>query len=370
MTKKDRVIAAIEHRTPDRIPTSDSFWEDTISAWHSQGLPSDKPMHELFGFDIVNLSIDASPAFRPELLQEEMINDETYRIFKDRMGYVAKKIKGKSRTLEFLSYPAQDRDSWNEMKNRFELNSSKIARIDNVIFPFRLDSAPSWSDVKRKIEEYRRQGYYLLAGTYGPHEATWRFHGFTETLMDLALDPELISDIAGTYVNFLLDVIQRCLDEGISFDGFIMIDDIAGKNGMLFSPEKWREIYKPLVAKLGSFLRENNLHFWIHCCGNSEAVFRDFIECGLQVLNPLEVKSGLDVAELKENYGDDLTFFGNIDVMAMAKSDPIFIEKEIQRKLGAFKKGGYIYHSDHSIPPEITLERYKQISEFIKKYGS
>ncbi len=78
MTKKKRVIAAIEHRSPDRLPTSDSFWQDTLSLWTEQGLPQNGPVHEIFDFDIVNLSIDASPGFTPELLNEENIDDETY----------------------------------------------------------------------------------------------------------------------------------------------------------------------------------------------------------------------------------------------------------------------------------------------------
>lgn len=149
-----------------------------------------------------------------------------------------------------------------------------------------------------------------------------------------------------------------------------MIDDIASTNGLLISPETWRKIYKPLEAKLGHFLFQNKIHFWLHYCGNAEVLFDDYIECGIQAINPLEAKSGLNVVKLKEKYGNRLTFFGNIDVQKMSMLDKNVIENEIKNKLSLFKNGGYIYHSDHSIPPEVSFERYKFVMDLVNKYGS
>ena len=88
------------------------------------------------------------------------------------------------------------------------------------------------------------------------------------------------------------------------------------------------------------------------------------------IINPLEAKSGLNVAELKEKYGNKLAFFGNIDVQKMSSQDKNVVEDEIKNKLSLFRNGGYIYHSDHSIPPEVSFERYKFVMDLVKKYGS
>ena len=241
--------------------------------------------------------------------------------------------------------------------------------IDDIGFPFRLDPAPSWDIVRRKIEQVRDLNYYVLASAYGPHEAAWRLHGFTETLIDISTEPEFISEIASVYVDSVINTLQMCCDKGMKPDGYLMVEDVAFTQGMLFSPNSWRKIYKPYIQKLGKYLKKTGIHFWMHSCGNCEPIFNDLIECGLEVLNPLEAKSGLDVCQLKEEYGTRLCFYGNIDVRSMVKNTPE-CEHEIKRKLLCFKQGGgYIYHSDHSIPPEVSLAQYYKVLEFVRRYG-
>jgi len=366
MTKRERVICAIHHRTPDRIPVNDSFWEDTRSRWTAEGLPPDVVLRDYFDFDIADFSIDASPGFDAKLLSEE----GEFFTLQDRFGYVARKTKGKSRTIDYISYPVPDRNSWTTVKQMFQTKkTNECSLIDEIGFPFRFDQVPAWEQARRKFETIRAGDYYVLASAYGPHEATWRLHGFTETLMDIVMDTEFIVEIASTYVDSLINTLQCCIEKGFASDGFWMVDDIAATRGMLFSPDHWRQIYKPLVHKLGSFLNDAGINFWMHSCGNCEPIFDDLIECGLQVINPLEAKSGLDVCNLKRKYGDRLCFYGNIDVRNMS-GDAGECESEIKRKLSCFKQGGgYLYHSDHSIPPEVSLTQYRRVMEFVRKYG-
>lgn len=364
MTGRERVIAAIERTGPDRVPMFDAFWEDTLTRWHSEGLPVDAAPHEYFSFDITDMGIDSSPRFTPELIGE----DNEFYTFRDRFGYVAKKYRGKSRTLDFLSHPVASRDDWRQVRGMFTMSDDNRARIDIEKFPFRLTPEPTWDESYHRYRELRDTGRFILASAYGPHEAVWRMRGYTETLMDLALDPALIGEMAETYVDFLIGVIDRCLNESIAFDGFFAIDDVAATRGMLFSPDMWRSIYKPLYRKLGSFLHERGRYFFLHCCGNAEAIFPDLIECGLDVIQPLEAKSGLDVRDLKQRYGDRLIFFGNIDVRTLAGPKEA-IAAEIQAKLSAFPWGGYIYHSDHSIPPEVSLDNYRYALQIVRNGG-
>jgi uroporphyrinogen decarboxylase len=190
--------------------------------------------------------------------------------------------------------------------------------------------------------------------------------------MDLVTDPDFVIDMASTYMELLIAVLQRCLEEGIKPDGVFLIEDLAYTMGMLMSPRSWRQIFKPLVHQLGQFLSANGIDFWMHCCGNAEAIFEDLIDCGLQVIQPLEAKSGLDVRELRKTYGDRLTFWGNIDVINMANGTDEEIDEEIRTKIMPFVAGGggYIYHSDHSVPPEVSYERYQLVLDLVRKYGA
>ena len=91
----------------------------------------------------------------------------------------------------------------------------------------------------------------------------------------------------------------------------------------------------------------------------------------LDCLNPLEAKAGMDLIQLKKQYGNNLAFMGGIDVQAMAAADPKVIEEEISAKIPiAMEGGGYIYHSDHSVPNDVSFNQYKRVMDLVLKYGA
>lgn len=366
MKSRDRVIAAIERQPADRIPIYDSFWQDTLDRWRQEGFEQDANPEDFFDFDIHVMGVDTSPRFEPELLKEE---GEMITI-RDRFGYVVKKEKNKSRTMLFLSHPVTTWQEWQAVKDRFQIDPAAPARVGYNPFPFQLEMGTSWQKVHADYSQLRQKNKYILGSAYGPHEAILRLHGFERTLYSICDFPDLLREISETYTDFLITVLAESIRQEVVFDGFFLIEDLAGTNGMLFSPTQWRDIFLPSMKKIGAFLRSHGIHFWMHCCGNAEPVFGDLIECGLNVLNPLEAKSGLDVCQLKDTYGKNLTFFGNIDVTKMSGTDEE-IEEEIRRKITTAKQGGgYIYHSDHSVPPEVSWPRYQRIIQFVKEYGS
>jgi uroporphyrinogen decarboxylase len=322
---------------------------------------------DYFDFDIDTMSVDASPRFPQQIVAE----DDEYVVFRDRAGYTVRKEKGKSRTFEVLEHVTHDRATWEKVKERFVIGADDSARIDSSSYFMHMNEYPSWAEARKQYDRLRQQGRYLLFDGYGGYEFTWRHRGYSELLMETASDPDFVAEMTGTYMQFLITVLQRCLDEGMKPDGFFLVEDVACTRGMLFSPRSWRELLKPHMQRLGEFLHGNGITFWMHCCGNAEAIFEDLIECGLDVIQPLEAKSGLDVRKLRKTYGKRLTFFGNIDVRIMADGTDEELEAEIRDKLLSFKAdgGGYIYHSDHSVPPEVSLDRFKRVLDLVHKYG-
>lgn len=108
----------------------------------------------------------------------------------------------------------------------------------------------------------------------------------------------------------------------------------------------------------------------LHSCGNVKGLIPYIIKAGFDCLHPLEVKAGMDIIELKMQYGTELAFMGGIDVRLMADPDPRRIEEEISKKFAVAKKGGgYIYYSDHSIPNNVSFDQYKRVIELVNKYG-
>ncbi len=108
----------------------------------------------------------------------------------------------------------------------------------------------------------------------------------------------------------------------------------------------------------------------LHSCGRVLDLIPRFIEDGLACLQPVETKAGRDLVELKREFGDRMAFMGGIDVRAMADPDPSVIEEEIKSKIPLAKRGGgYIYHSDHSVPNNVSFQRYCRVLELVREYG-
>jgi uroporphyrinogen-III decarboxylase len=139
---------------------------------------------------------------------------------------------------------------------------------------------------------------------------------------------------------------------------------------MLFSPEKWREIFKPITERIIAECREAGLMVIYHGCGNATKIYEDFIEIGLDGYNPVEVKAHLDVVKLKKQFGGRLAFAGNIDVRELESGDRNRIKREVLYKLQAAQGGGYICQSDHSVSSDVAPESYAYMAELAREYGT
>jgi uroporphyrinogen decarboxylase len=106
----------------------------------------------------------------------------------------------------------------------------------------------------------------------------------------------------------------------------------------------------------------------MHSCGNILPLLPDLIEAGLDGLNPLETKAGMDLVQIKRQYGERLVLQGGIDVRKML--DGAQIEEEIRTKFAVAKPGGgYVYHSDHSVPDNVSFADYCRVIALVKHYG-
>jgi uroporphyrinogen decarboxylase len=159
-------------------------------------------------------------------------------------------------------------------------------------------------------------------------------------------------------------------DAGYTFDVAFLFNDMGYRNGPLFSSKLYRDLIMPFDRMLCDYFHSKGMPVIYHTDGDVRLLIPYLIEAGIDCLQPLEAKANMDVRELKKQYGDRLAFMGNIDVMKMAHPDPKVIEEEIRSKFEVAKVGGgYIYHSDHSVPPTVSFEQYCRVMELVRKYG-
>lgn len=365
MNSKERVKAALNWLPPDRIPVHEDFWTDTISTWKDQGLPAgtdERNIGEYFDFDIAVMYLDSSPRYEQKILERK---GENY-IYEDRFGYTAEKPWMKSGSIHYLSTVTEDRDRWErEVKPRFRFDPDESSRIDDSNYFEHFAPYPTWEECKGLFEKHRELEKYILFKNYGPWEASWRHRDFTRLLMDIALDPDWVADMAWTQTKLSLRILEHSLELGMKPDGYLMVDDLGGGTGPLISPDMWREVMGPPVRMLGNFLEAEGIDFWMHSCGNAELLYEDLIDCGVRVMNPLQVTAGLDIREMAERYRGRLAFYGNIDAHLLGK-DWAPLEEALKTRKEMFTDGGWICHTDHSIPPDMSLADYRRMVELIR----
>lgn len=143
-------------------------------------------------------------------------------------------------------------------------------------------------------------------------ERHWSLRGMTNALMDYYTDPESVHRLFRALTDFYLVVIERAAKEA-GCDGVFTSDDLGTQNATFFSPEIFREFYKPYYKELIDKAHSLGMHFWLHTCGNIEAFMPDFIEIGLDVIHPIQ-KYTMDERRIAENYGGDICIWAGFDV--------------------------------------------------------
>lgn len=351
MLPKERVFAALDHREADRIPYTDNPWDTTLERWKNEGFPENTDPADYFGFELVGFEPDTSLRL-PERIIEE--TDE-YIILTDHWGITKKDWKHKTSTPELIDFSLTTLEKWKELKPRLSFSPDRI-------------------DLERdrsRLEKARKGGKYIQFCAAIGYDKFSSVIGPLTILPALITDPGWISDMFSTHIDLVLQLAEEMFGMGYGFDGAFVFDDLGYKNGVFFSPAVYREVLMPHHKRLCDFFHARKCKVILHSCGNVKEHIPGLIEAGFDCLQALEVKAGMDLVELKKEYGDLLSFMGGIDVRKMADPNPEAIEQEIRTKIPVAKKGGgYIYHSDHSIPDNVSLEQFKRVLELVMKYGS
>jgi uroporphyrinogen decarboxylase len=159
--------------------------------------------------------------------------------------------------------------------------------------------------------------------------------------------------------------------EGMTCDGAFIYGDMAYKNGPFMSPRFYRQFSQPYHQRLFDAFHDRGMPVIFHSDGDIRPVLPDLIAAGVDAINPMETRAGMDVRELAPAYGDQIGFVGNIDVTVLATNDRDQIRAEMESKIKVAKeKRGYVYHSDHSIPPGVTLETYEYVLGLVDELGA
>ena len=236
------------------------------------------------------------------------------------------------------------------------------------MYTYHEDRIP-WQNLKENYPKWKAEGRFLQLNVwFGFDVAHSHMIGTEDMLIAMYDEPEWVEDVFDTYLNTSLDLCQRILDAGYEFDGIFWFDDMGYKGSPFFSTALYQELLKPYHKKAVDWAHERGMVTELHSCGFVEPLIPDIIETGVEVLNPLEIKAGMDPFKLKELYGDKLTFHGGIN--AQLWDDIEKVKAEMERIIPVMKEGGgYVFASDHSIPNSVSLKNMTEIAELAHKLG-
>lgn len=367
LAKLERLNRSLRHQEGDRVPVSDFFWGGFLRRWRQElGLTADADPYRYYDLDWQVTLPNMDPHIRAFEVIEENEREVTVRtgfgaVIRKRLdlpmpAYLAFDTDtiGKLEALEFD-------DPWDE-RRFFRGGDNQIAGVGDG---FERGSAP-WIDTVKRLHP----DFPVYGSVCEGHEMLWRIIGTENVMYWIGEHPERLGRAIERICAFSLELAKAQIAAADGrLDGMVVWGDVAYKKGPLFSPAFWRQHFKPGVTAIVDYCHAKGLPVIYHGCGNAARLFEDFIDTGIDAYNPLEAKAGLDVVDLRRKLGHRLAFCGNMDVQAWANEPLEELRRAALRKLNAAKGGGYIFQSDHSVPDDISAERYEYVLGLVRRHG-
>ncbi len=356
MNSYQRFKNTLERKPVDRIPIAVRPWDATIKLWKEQGhLKEGDDIYEVFDQDLryagwINTVADMD--FEEELLEET----DTTVLKLDGNGATLRWTKDGEGTPEHVDFSVKTKQDW---ENKIKPH---LLEVDERRIPF--------EGYRNEKEISKKQQKYFCWHAAGPFELMHPVVGHENMLMAMALDPDWIKDMVKTYVDFLIMHSDRLFEKEGKPDGLYLYEDMGFKFKPFMSPQMYKDIMFEGHKNLFDFIHSKDCHVIVHSCGYVEPLVPMLIEAGMDCLQAMEVKAGMNLPELFKQFGDRIAFFGGFDARALVENNREWIDKEFRERVDPVVKAGgsYILHSDHSEPPQVKFETLKYFVEQGKEY--
>jgi uroporphyrinogen decarboxylase len=379
MTSRERVIRALNHQIPDRVPIDLGGFQTGIHQ---------KAYAELLS----HLSLTEDITILDPVQQLAKPSEEILKRLRVDIRYIC--AHGPDDFKGGIEQNTRDGRLWHDLKDEFgvvwsmpddqglymdishhPLASATIADIDNYPFPDGSD-ASRFTGIREQALKLRSDTPYAISTGIGGvvYEYCWYMRGLEQWFMDMIENPAFCQALLDRTLKFWLDYFTGFMAELGDIVDIVMIgDDLAGQSGPLFSPDFYRKIVKPRQKKLVQHIKSlTKAKIWYHTCGSCYEYIPDLIDNGIDILNPVQIGLvNMEPAKLKEMFGSQIVFWGGgIDaqhILPFAK--PTEITEHVRKNIEIFKTGGgYVFNNVHNIqvgvPPENILALFDAAYQF------
>ena len=379
MTPRERLLTALEHRQPDRVPIDLGGNQTGIHKGAYQNLLAHLGLKE----EIVIMDLVQQLAKPSEAVLERLRVDTRYIWAKGAASFKGDVVKREREGKIWNDFTDEFGITWSmpeEYPYYFDISHSPLAGLTLAQikdYPFPKGDDPSrFAGLRERALAIRRETpYAVVSGISGVvYEFCWYLRGLENLFADMIQEPEVFEAIIDRTLQFWLDWFRLFLDEAGDVVDVIMIgDDLAGQSGPLFSPRIYRQIVKPRHKRLVQYIKSRTrAKLWYHSCGSMVTYLPDLLDNGIDIFNPVQISAkDMDPAKLKARFGDQVVFWGGgVDSQGvLPHGTPEQVRENVRSNLEAFKPGGgYVFNSVHNIqadvPPANMLAMFDAAYEF------
>ena len=375
MTHRERVMTALCHRSPDRVPVDlGGTGSTTISIRALERLR-----------DFLKLPTDAPP----ERYSKRSATAVVDRALLEHFGIDTQSVRignpsaATGREVDADTFVDEWQVTWRRAPGEHFINVSgpfqhladpSPSDIEGFAWPESSDAgyARGLKDLARKMHEASDR-VVILNLPNGPVHQSQFMRGYAQWLEDLLLRPAFVIALAERCAGFWIDMSTRVLE--VCQDDIDMVsygDDIATQLGPLMRPELYRKLIKPFHWAMAAAIKRFQKPIVYHSCGAVASLIPDLLDIGIDALNPVQVAAeGMDTRRLKREYGRDLTFWGGVDTQhVLPHGVPADVRAEVKRRIDDLGEGGgYVLAAVHNVQPEVPPENLVAMLETALEHG-
>ena len=379
MTSRERVLTAINHEQPDRVPL-------VIGVSNATGIKM-KPYQAIKKIIGVQAPDDYIYDW-PELGTAEIDEDTMRRLHSDVRGVLDLEPE-ETRQRNRRRAPHSDCiDSWGSGQTEITPGDwiPNVHPLSEAQSVEELDSYPGWPDmsdstriahVRETAKRLAHENQYAILATpwlLFPFERAYAMQGMEPFLMNMGRSPDFARALMERIAVYCKQLMGRFLEElGDNVDIIKIGDDLGTQNSLIISPKMYREILKPIHADFISFIKSRTkAKVLFHSCGDVAPIIDDFVEIGVDILNPIQTSGRCmsDLPPLKKRFGKNLVFCGGIDAHRILPFGTVEeVRDEVRRVMQILGPGGgcmisAVHTVLNDVPPENVLAMVDAVEEF------